>query len=223
PSHALSIAFALKERLVLMKTATTARPVARAAAIAVAFAGVAVTASYSQAEEKKPAAPEAKSVEIERVTVVGDGATSVSSADGRQIVMVRRSGGGGADVDIEEALAGVTMGDGAPRVMVLGGGDVDVAGGKIAIAGVDCKDADGKPVKPLIDEKTESADGKTKTADRLIICTKTNGETDPKKQAEALRKAVVRMQADAAREAEHRQRMIAVLQARIAELEKTAK
>ncbi len=221
PTHALSIAFDLKERLVLMKTATRARPAARAAAICAVVVGVAVSASYSHAEEKKAAAQETKTVEIKRMTVLGDGEQATSSEDGKTIVMVRKSGG--ADVDVAEVLAGLPPMDGTPRVMVLGGGDVSVADGKIAVEGVDCKDADGKPVKPLIDEKSESADGKTKFVDRMIICSTKNGTPDPKKEAAALRKAVASLHAEAAREADRRQRMIAALEARIAELDKTAK
>lgn len=224
PDFALSIAFSLKERLVLMKTVSKTRPaLARTAALCAVIAGVAASASYSYADEKKGAAPDPDAasneprVEAHRVVLVGSD-KEVKSHDGKHVVMIRKaSDGSGA----RDAISS------APRIIVLDSGDgaktIRLGGEDIVLDGADCKDAEGNPAKPLFEGAAETADGEPKIRDRMIFCSKGGEAADPKKQAEALRKALAGMQEDARREAEARQKMIAALEARIAELEKKAK
>lgn len=216
PACALSIAFNLKERLVLMKSTTKTRPaLARVAALLAVASGVAMTASYSYADEKADG-DKPKTVEIKRVMMVGDKTTSIDSD--KNVIILRSTGG--------DDKVGAT---GAPKVMVFSGGKdaKNVAwlgeGDAIAIDRAECTDQSGKPLKALIDEKSEDANGDRKIVQRTVICTTAGAKADPKKEAEALRAALARMQDEAKREAEVRAKTIAAIEARIAELEKQRK
>jgi beta-lactamase regulating signal transducer with metallopeptidase domain len=220
PACALSIAFNLKERLVLMKTTTTTRPaLARAVALLAVASSVAMTASYSYADEKADG-EKPKTVEIKRVMMVGEGKSASTVNTDEHVMMVR---------SVSDAEGGKAGPAGAPNIIFMnGGGDAKSFSfvskdGPIAIDGDNCKDENGKPVKALIDEKSEAADGDKKFAHRTIICSVGSAKADPKKEAEALRMALARMQDEAKREAEVRAKTIAAIEARIAELEKKSK
>lgn len=225
PVFALSIAFNLKERLVLMKTVSKTRPaLARTAALCAVIAGVAATASYSYADEQKSAAPGAAAneprVETHRVMLV-NADKNAKSADGKHVVMIRKGTDGRVASVAPDAVSG------APSIIVLDGAggakSIRLGGEEILLNGADCTDAEGKPAKPLFEGATESAEGKKTISEKMIFCSKGGEAADPKKQAAALRKALAGMQEDAKREAEARQKLIATLEARIAELEKKAK
>lgn len=213
PTFALSIAFNLKERLVLIKTPSRTKPViARVATICAVLAGVAATASYSNAEEVKKAtaqsAPKTEAVTVKRVMLIGEGEKSVGGKDKHVVVLKSRDGGR----------------DSAKEFVFVGrdGAEADIR--LLALEGADCEDAEGKALKPLIDQTSESSDGpdgEQKVVTKTIICGKDAGaKSDPQFEAEVLRKALARLQDEAKREAEHRQRAIAAIEARIAELEK---
>lgn len=115
--------------------------------------------------------------------------------------------------DDEDAMSFVFAGEpgepGAhPRIIMLDG-DGDHS--------AHCEDIGGWETE--VDAK--SADGK-KTVRKEIVCVAGDRAKDPERRAEALRRAIDRMEAQAAREAAHREKMMAKLRAELAEAEKEA-
>ncbi|MFQ5564109.1 MAG: M56 family metallopeptidase [Parvularculaceae bacterium] len=219
PAGGLSIAHHVKERLMLMK-ANRVRPVAgRIAAATLIATGLAASASYGYAADKKKVKADdgvkvEKTVDVMRVVVDGD--------DERAIKM-KRMFFVGDDIDVDADV----VSDGEPhvwvfrtdkdadaRVMTFSGGGVR----SIPFAG-DCSVTEGEP--SVLKFSEEEGDEKHTTFG--VVCVSGDEAADPAKTAEALRKAIDKMEADAAREAERRARTIAGLREQLKKLEEKAK
>lgn len=220
----LSINFALKERLMTMNTHTPKRSaLKRAIFAATALVCVGATASYGRADDPdaKPRATsgdkEAVEIRAKKVVVDKDGKRAIflSSEDDSHPVIVdlmREMGAGDSDRKVIVLKGGAHDGDAFEFV----GSDGEI----LSLEGANCTSADGKPIEPLVDETVEEKEGDRRYVSRIVHCETGDGPADPKKTAEALRKAVAQMREEADREAQTRAKIIATLEARIAELEK---
>jgi hypothetical protein len=98
---------------------------------------------------------------------------------------------------------------GERKIVVMKHGDHELGG----------DDIDCEPIE--VDADSEDADGDRRVT-KNIICIKGADGKDPKARAEALRKAIEHMEKSAAKEAEHREKMLAKLRAELAAAEKEA-
>lgn len=223
PAYVLSMSINLKERLVLMKrNLPAAVKHARLIVAALALSGVAATASYGAAPAKPAAADKDQAAEKIR-------------AEERQIIILNDKDAPAGDKTVKKVF--VFRGDGKGDLATIDIKGDGPDGDKRTLSFVD-KDAgsiltllsddggclvDGdKAGKPLIDEKSEKSEGKTKIVTRTVICGK-NANADPKAQAETLKKALSRMREEAKQDAERREKVLTAIEAKIAELEKNAK
>lgn len=106
--------------------------------------------------------------------------------------------------------------DGEKRVMMLGG-----EGPHPMVLGHCMDGEDGAPM--MFEWKDEKSEGEQKIVTRDVICLSGDSKADPEKRAEALRKAIDRMEEHAKRDAERRETMIAKLREELKEAEKAAK
>ncbi len=227
PAFGLSLGHSIKERLMLLKNPKQSRSrkiAGGASAIALVLAGLAATANYSYAADdaKENDAKEERAVEKEkRVMIIGgdeheDGVVKkekrvviMGSDDDMDFVMPMMHGGDyefvTEDGDSEHRVFRyVTRSDGhGPHMTMKGMGDCTAT------------DGEGEPVKLEWSDEA-GKDGETKT--RSIICVA--GEEDPKKRAEALRKAIDQMEKHHKQQEERHKKMITGLRKQLRELEK---
>jgi hypothetical protein len=178
------------------------RLIGAAGAAVLILGGLAVTASYTYAAET--ADGEEKTVKVKKE---------------RQVFVIK------SDDDSEDDITTMVMDgdfdfisqDGEHKtfqfVTAENGPHMKVMGMSNCTAG----EGEGDPVKlEWYDE--ESNDGEMSS--HAVICLSGEEAADPKKRAEALRKAIDRMEANAKKEEERRKKMIAGLRKQLRELEK---
>ena len=221
PAFGLSLGHPVKERLMLLKNPKQSplrKITGGASAIALVLAGLAATASYGfAADEVKEDGVVKKE---KRVMIIGGGENEdgVVKKEERVIIM-----GGDDDMnfvmpmvhdgdyefitedgDSEHRIFKYVTKDGhGPHMKMMGGGDCTGT------------DGEGEPVKLEWSDEADE-DGGMKT--HSIICVA--GEEDPKKRAEALRKAIDQMEERHKQQQARHKKMIAGLRKQLRELEK---
>lgn len=228
PACSLSIAHHLKERLMLMK-ASRVRPVAgRIVAAALIAVGLAASASYGYAADKSSDKTDdktaEKTVKVKRVVLIGGPDVKVGT---KRKVIVTTDDDGKMDLDLETLLgdkdqhwivSGVDEGA-EKRIVKIVGADGD----HNALYVGDCAADGDSPAPAVLTFRDEKKEGDEHSVSYSIICVSGDETADPAKTAEALRKAIDKMEADAKKDAERRARMIAGLREQLKKLEAQAK
>ncbi len=242
PACGLSIAHHLKERLMLMKKTKT-RPIAgRIIAGALIIAGLGVSASYGYAADKKKDKQKDDDTKVEKSVIIKraihiDGDIDSDSTTERVVVF---KNGHRLESDDSDIHIKVMKHDGKNSTVWVskdkdGNGDFEFStleATKMLFFGDDgdaklmmmenCNSGEGEagPAFPAIIELlNEEGDDQDKFVSRTIICGADSDAGDPKKMAAALRKAIDKMETDAAKEAERRARTIAALREQLKKLE----
>lgn len=224
PAFGLTLGHPVKERLMLLrnpKQSTMRKITGGASAIALVFAGLATTATYGFAADD---AKENDTVKKEkRVMIIGGDEHEDGVVKKEEHIIIK---GGDGDMDFVMPMVHggdyefVTEdGDGEKRVFkyVMKG---DGHGPHMNMMGMHhCSsgEGEGEPVK-LEWSSEEGDDGEV--ASHTVICLTGDEVADPKKRAEALRKAIDQMEERQKKQQARHKKMIAGLRKQLRELEK---
>lgn len=223
PAFGLSLGHPVKERLMLLKNPEQS-PMRKfaggASAIALVLAGLAATASYGYAADD--AKEDGAGKKEKRVMIIGGDEHEDGVVKKEQRVIIMR---GDEDMDFVMPMVHdgdyefVTEGDdGEHRVFKYV--TKDGHGSHMKMMGMHrCSSGEsaGEPVK--LEWSSEEGDN-GEIASHTVICLTGDEAADPKKRAEALRKAIDQMEERAKKQQAHHKKMIAGLRKQLRELEK---